>query len=219
MTWQFWHQTNAINYLQQILLSQLKYQQLGRIVSLEIWINNESPCDFPKEKLHDEEARDKAVWRRACRVSRAGSPSLSFSAPSFGRLKLKTTSSKHCDTCTNLHTGSIDGCMSNPSSRADTRGVGFAAARTRHPRVLACCHFQIARPCAARSQLLERSCLGSGTTLRREVLTISATLRTCPSSELIIWAWELLALCRREKLLTIRGKFQRNFAKLLEMNF
>lgn len=113
----------------------------------------------------------------------------------------------------------IDGCMSNPSSRADTRGVGFAAARTRHPRVLACCHFQIARPCAARSQLLERSCLGSGTTLRREVLTISATLRTCPSSELIIWAWELLALCRREKLLTIRGKFQRNFAKLLEMNF
>ena len=52
----------------------------------------------------------------ASRVSRAV-----HSFPSSARLKLRTTSSKRCDTCTNLHTGSTGVCLTRPRGQIYAR--------------------------------------------------------------------------------------------------
>lgn len=82
----------------------------------------------------------------ASRVSRAVR-----SFPS-GRLKLRTTSIKRCDTCTNLHTGSTGVCLTRP------RGQIYAR-RCLSTRVHVCTHAATFKSLdlAARSLFFERS--------------------------------------------------------------
>lgn len=69
------------------------------------------------------------VYACASRVSRAV---LSF--PSFARLKLRTTSSKRCDTCTNLHTGSTGVCLTRPRGQIYARRCLDACPRVQRAR-------------------------------------------------------------------------------------
>lgn len=119
-------------------------------------------------------------WCVRVRAASAGRFLLSFA--SSARLKLRTTRSKRCDTCTNLHTGSTGVRLTRPRGQIYARRCLDAC-----PRVHARRHFQIARPCRSIGEFLERSRTSSSRGLANQRRKSRITRMKLKYVEIKIW--------------------------------